>query len=180
MRNGLMRVTGAVAVVLALGGESHAGGLFLSEFGTNDVGLAGAGWAARAQDASTVFRNPAGMSFLAGNEVMIGTQLLYGDAKFTNAGSSAFLGNANGGNPIGAIPSISTFLTHQVGHDFTVGFGVLSNFGLTLKYDGNWLGRYYAQESSMVGVSFVPTASYRVNDKISVGGGLNVMVAQVK
>ena len=39
----------------------HAGGLFLTEFGTEDVALAGAGWAARAQDASTLFKNPAGM-----------------------------------------------------------------------------------------------------------------------
>ncbi|MGB5056240.1 MAG: outer membrane protein transport protein, partial [Nitrospirales bacterium] len=45
---------------------AQAGGLFLTEIGTPDVGLAGAGWAARAQDASTLFKNPAGMSFLEG------------------------------------------------------------------------------------------------------------------
>ena len=43
---------------------SRAGGLFLTEFGTEDEALAGAGWAARAQDASTLFKNPAGMSRL--------------------------------------------------------------------------------------------------------------------
>lgn len=169
-----------VAVILALAGASEAGGLFLTEIGTNEVGLAGAGWAARAQDASTLFRNPAGMSFLEGNQAMAGAQLLYGDIKFTNTGSSGFLGTENGGNPIDVFPSASGFYTHKLGQDFTVGFGVLSNFGLGLKYDGNWIGRYYAQESMLAGVSFVPTASYRVNDKISIGGGLNVMVAQLK
>lgn len=171
-----------VAVILALVGASEAGGLFLTEIGTNEVGLAGAGWAARAQDASTLFRNPAGMSFLDGNsQAMFGAQLLYGDIKFTNGGSSGFLGTGNGGNPVDVFPSASGFYSRNIGHDFAVGFGVFSNFGLGLKYTGgDWVGRYYAQESMLAGVSFVPSASYRINDKISIGGGLNIMVAQLK
>ena len=43
---------------------AFAGGFFLYELGTPDVGLASAGYAARAQDASTVFTNPAGMTML--------------------------------------------------------------------------------------------------------------------
>ena len=43
-----------------------AGGISLYEVGTADVGLASAGYSARAQDASTVFTNPAGMARLAG------------------------------------------------------------------------------------------------------------------
>ena len=58
---------------------------------------------------------------------------------------------------------------------------MLSNFGLGLKYTGgDWIGRYYAQEALLAVVSFVPAASYRVNDKISVGGGLNIMGAEFK
>ena len=34
-------------LILALTEASEAVGLFMSEIGTNDVGLAGAGWAAR-------------------------------------------------------------------------------------------------------------------------------------
>ena len=40
----------------------------LYEVGTADVGLAAAGYAARAQDASTVLTNPAGMTRLDGNQ----------------------------------------------------------------------------------------------------------------
>jgi long-subunit fatty acid transport protein len=40
--------------------STQAGGLYLYELGTPDVGTAAAGWAARAQDAATVFTNPAG------------------------------------------------------------------------------------------------------------------------
>ena len=111
---------------------------------------------------------------------MFGAQILYGDIKFTNGGSSAFLGTNNGGNPVDVFPGASAFYTHKVGQDFTVGFGVFSNFGLGLKYTGNWIGRYYGYEDILAGVSFTPAASYRVNDKISVGGGLQIMVAELK
>jgi hypothetical protein len=54
-----------ITLVLALLGSavlipvsSMAGGLLLFEVGTADVGLASAGYNARAQDASTVFTNP--------------------------------------------------------------------------------------------------------------------------
>lgn len=56
-----------LTVGLMMPNASHAGGLFLTEFGTEDVALAGAGWAARAEDASTLFKNPAGMSRLEGH-----------------------------------------------------------------------------------------------------------------
>lgn len=170
----------SLAIELTVPNVSSAGGLFLSEIGTNDVGLAGAGWAARSQDASTLFRNPAGMSLLEGNQAMFGAQILYGDVKFTNGGSSAFLGTQSSGNPVDVVPAASGFYTHKIGQDFTVGIGMLSNFGLGLKYTPGWTGRYYAQEALLAGVSFVPAASYRVNDKISVGGGLNIMVAEIK
>lgn len=50
-----------LAVVAATSGTALAGGLMLYEVGTADVGLASAGYRARAQDASTVFTNPSGV-----------------------------------------------------------------------------------------------------------------------
>lgn len=171
---------GLFALALAAPRAADAGGLFLTEIATDDVGLAGAGWAARAQDPATLFRNPAGMSLLEGNQALAGAQLLYADLKFSNEGSSAFLGNQDGGNPIGVFPAASGFYTHSLGQDFKVGFGVFSNFGLGLKYTADWVGRYYAKEAFLAGVSFMPAASYRVNEWLSVGGALNIMVAQLK
>jgi long-chain fatty acid transport protein len=46
----------------------YGGGLYLYEVNATEVGLAGAGWAARADDASTVFTNPAGMTRIANSK----------------------------------------------------------------------------------------------------------------
>ena len=157
----------------------EAGGLFLTEFGTNDVALAGSGWAARAQDPATLFRNPAGMSLLEGNQALVGAQLLYGNGGFSPGGGTTTSGGG-GGNPIGVLPAASAFYTRHLGRDVTVGFCVLSNFGLGIQFDGDWVGRYYVKQDILVGVSFVPAASYRVNEWLSIGGGLNIMVAELK
>ena len=156
----------------------QAGGLFLSEFGTEDVALAGAGWAARAQDASTLFKNPAGMSRLEGNQFQGGLQLLYFQGGFSP--EVAQHGGGGGGNPVGVLPGASAFYVHSLGKDFKVGLGMLQNFGLALGYDDGWAGRYYVKQTALVGVTFAPVASYRVNEQISIGGGPNIMVGYLK
>jgi long-subunit fatty acid transport protein len=61
--------------------SAQAGGIALYEIGTPDIGLASAGYASRVQDASTVFRNPAGMSVLEGAQLQVGAQLTYGSGR---------------------------------------------------------------------------------------------------
>ena len=55
LRLGIVVLLGLVLSVA----NSQAGGLYLYEVGSPDVGLAAAGYAARAGDAATVFTNPA-------------------------------------------------------------------------------------------------------------------------
>jgi len=175
----LTLVLAAVVMMVALANESKAGGLFLSEFGTEDVGLAGAGWAARAQDASTLFKNPAGMSRLEGNQFQGGLQALYFQSGGFSGTNTPFGGNG-GGNPVGVSPAASGFYVHSLGKDFKVGLGMLGNFGLALKNDQDFLGRYYVKQATLVGITFAPVASYQVNEYISIGGGPNIMLAYLK
>ena len=71
------------AVALLFPAFAEAGGISLYEIATSDVGLASAGWAARAQDPATLLKNPAGMSRLEGNQFQGGAQLLYGSVGFS-------------------------------------------------------------------------------------------------
>ena len=153
---------------------SHAGGLTLYEIGTADVGLASAGWAARAHDPATLLKNPAGMSRLQGNQFQGGLQLLYASIGFTPGAGTTVSGN-NGGNPIGLLPGASMFYVHGLGQDFKVGLGLFSNFGAVMNYEAGWVGRYYAIENTLIGVSIMPGLSYRINEYLSIGAAANVM-----
>src|SRR5512145_3139711 len=145
MKGSTLRTILAVATTACatLAQNTQAGGLFLYEIATPDVGLASAGYAARADDASTLFKNPAGMSRLEEAQLQGGLQALYGSVSFTaNANASAQLGNDNGGNAIGWLPGASLFVALPVAEKWRVGFGTLSYFGLAQDYGDDWVGRY--------------------------------------
>lgn len=169
-------ISGALACCALAIDTAHAGGLILYEVATPDVGLAAAGYAARASDASTVFTNPAGMSQLEGTQVAAGLQALYGDVGFTpDANTSTRLGTDDGDNAIGWLPAASTFLVVPLGEKWRAGLGALSYFGLAEKYNDDWVGRYYLEEGILLGLSLTPSVSYKVTDWLAVGAGLNAM-----
>ena len=148
----------------------------LYEIGTPDVGLAAAGYAARAQDPSTLFTNPAGMSRLEGSQFQAGAQLLYGSIEFSpDANTGPLLGSESGGNAVGALPAGSLFYTQALTERFSVGVGVLSYFGLAQDYEDDWVGRYYLQDGDLLGLSVMPAVSYQATDWLSIGVGLNAM-----
>jgi long-chain fatty acid transport protein len=168
---GLAFVSGAVLPL-----PSRAGGIVLYEIATPDLGLASAGYAARAQDASTVFKNPAGMSRLEGSQFQGGLQMLYGSVEFSpDANTSPLLGEINGGVAIGALPAASLFFTQALSDRFAVGFGTFSYFGLAEEYDDHWVGRYYAQKNVLLGISLMPAVSFKATEWLSIGAGLNAM-----
>jgi long-chain fatty acid transport protein len=99
-----------LTAVLIMPASVWAGGLCLYEIGTPEVGLASAGWAARAQDASTVFTNPAGMTRLRQSELQVGLQPLYLGVEFdldSNTTVSGSSGDATDWMPAGS-PTFAT------------------------------------------------------------------------
>ncbi len=158
-----------------------AGGITLYEVGTADVGLASAGYSARAQDASTVFTNPAGMTRLTGDQFTLGTQIFHADVGFAIAqGTTPALGDDAGGNPIGWFPGGGMFYSHSMSPDLKVGVAITGNFGSVVKYDADWVGRYRAREGTLLGVSILPSAAWRVNENLSLGASLNAMYGKLK
>ena len=164
-------VAGAVATQSA-----RAGGIMLYEIATPDIGLASAGYAARADDASTLFKNPAGMSRLEGSQLQGGLQALYGSVSFSpEASTSARLGNDDGGNAIGWLPGASLFVVMPLGEKWRVGLGTLSYFGLASDYNNDWVGRYYVEKSALLGMTLMPSVSYQATEWLSIGVGLNAV-----
>ena len=173
---GWLSIGVVTACCAAITQTARAGGIILYEVATPDVGLASAGYAARADDASTLFKNPAGMSRLEGAQFQGGLQALYGSVSFSPDGSTLVDGGgSDGGNAIGWLPGGSLFVVAPLGEKWRVGLGSLSYFGLMEDYDDNWVGRYYVQQSALLGMSVMPSVSFQATEWLSIGAGLNAM-----
>ncbi|MFJ4248146.1 OmpP1/FadL family transporter [Pseudomonas sp. NPDC089741] len=159
--------------------QAYAGGIMLYEIGTDNTGLANAGAAARAQGPSTIASNPAGMSYLPGTQITGGLQVLYGNLSFNRDGNTNGTGS-NSGNALDPIPGGSFFISHELDEHWSVGFGNYADFGLAANYDNDWSGRYFAQNASLAGLSFVPSVAYRFNEQWSLGVGVKAMYGMLQ
>jgi len=156
---------------------SHAAGLWLYEQATPDMGLAAAGRAALAQDASTAAANPAGMTLLERDQLEGGLLGIFVTAKF-DSDSTTFTGG-DGGDAGGFVPAGSFSYVHGLSPDLKLGVTMGSNFGLGLDYGSHWSGRYYVQEGELVVMGINPNIGYRLNDWLSVGAGVSILYGKL-
>ena len=157
---------------------STAGGLYLNEFGTPSMGVAGAGASSVANDASTSFHNPAGMTRIKGNELMGTAGLLNARVEF-DPDSSTPIPGGDGGDAGGPAPIIGGFYVHSLSDKWKLGANLITITGAVLDYDDDWTGRYLNTEVTLLTMTFYPSIAYKVNDWLSVGGGPQIMYADL-
>lgn len=161
------------ALVLGLfAGHASASGFQLLEQNASGIGTAYAGSAAVADNASTVFYNPAGMTQLRDREISVGVSAVTPSFKFSDRGSDGVAAGEGGdGGGTSFIPN--AYLSAALTKDLYVGLGISSPFGLKTEYDNPWTGGAQAQKFEIRTVNVNPSLAWRVNDKVSLGFGLN-------
>jgi long-chain fatty acid transport protein len=163
-------------------GTAGASAFQLLEQNASGLGNAYAGQSASAQDASTIFFNPAGMTKLPGKNAVGALNAIKPSAKFSNAGSTnAPLQPSLGGNGGDAgdwafVPN--AYFSWQLTPQLFVGVGVNAPFGLKTEYDSTWVGRFHAVESELKTINVNPSIAYKVNEMISLGAGINYQRAE--
>jgi long-chain fatty acid transport protein len=162
-------------LLLAFSGAASASAFQLWEQNASGLGTAYAGSAAIADNASTVFFNPAGMTQLGGFQLSAGVAAVKPNFEFSNDGSSGLLGaGGNGGNAgnLAAVPN--AYFSMQLTPNLFIGFGVSAPFGLATEYESaTWMGSYQAVKSEITTVNLNPSIAYKLSDKVSLGFGLN-------
>ena len=146
---------------------AQASALYFYEIGT---ALAGAGQAARAQDASTIVTNPAGMTRLPDHMFTGGLQAMDGDVSYTLEDET---GRKSPGDIMRFFPNASAFYAQKVNDDLYAGIGLYGNYGLGIDF-GNWSGDRLIKKSTMVAMTLSPSLAYKLSDRVSVGGSVNV------
>lgn len=169
----------AALVMLLAAAPAHAGGLGLYEVGVPDLGTASAGRAALAADASTTWGNPAGMTRLDGTQVLFGLQPMVVTSEF-DVGSRSTTPGTSGGNAGGFVPSGGLYAVYSILPELKVGASLNSPVGGSLRYDDDWVGRYYTTEAEILTFNFNPVIAYRVVPWLSLGAGFSVQWAKLK
>lgn len=168
MKKVMLKTTLGLAVTLA-SSQIFASGFALNEQSVSGMGTGFAGRSSSADDASTVFGNPAGMSRLSGQQVTGGIAVIDASTDIKDA-SGKYPGTNKGDMvPFTGVPM--GFYTNKLNDQWAVGFGVYAPFGLVTDYEGGFQGRAFGKKSEVKVVTLQPTVSYAFNDKVSVGFG---------
>ena len=167
-------MSSCLAVLLCA--DVAASGFALIEQSGSGLGNAYAGGAAGAEDASTIFFNPAGMSRLPGKQAVLALHTIKPQAEFSDTGSSAASGRPLGTAPAkgGSSATIPNgYFMMDINPQTQFGLGVNVPFGLETNYPSGWVGRFQALKSRIETINVNPSLSFKIAEGISIGAGVN-------
>lgn len=162
---------------------AFASGFALLEQSSSRLGTAFAGTAAAADDASTIFYNPAGLSKLTDTQFLVVASGVLIKSEFNNQNSQNALGQPLGGEggdagDWNAVPA--AYFALPINDQFAFGFGINAPFGLKLEYENGWMGRFQALNNEIQTYNFNPSLSWRVNKQLSFGIGADYQRIQAE
>src|SRR5262249_46587805 len=151
---------------------------------------------AKADDASAVFYNPAGLARQYGLHVYVGGMLIFGRTRTTEdpvvqgansqpvvegmtgeATSEANNGTA-GHFKVGFIPNV--YASYGLDHNVAVGVGLFTNVGLKSVWPEDWPGRLLATYSDLESMTLNPALAWSPVKWFSVGAGIDLTWARAK
>ena len=157
---------------------SQAAGFGLAEVGGSGLGNAFAGGAAVAEDASSIYTNPASMTYVQGMQAVGALHLINPNAEFNNQGSvpGTFRPLGGEGGDAGDLAFVpNMYFKMDFSDRLKFGLGINAPFGLKTEYDKNWLGRFQGIKSDLKTININPALAFKVNDQLSLGFGVSAM-----
>jgi len=165
--------------------HAQAAGFYIQEQSVKALGSAFAGSVSSLDDASTVYFNPAAMTDLDNAQINAGVHILIPNADLTDTGSTIPFGGApagggDGGNPFDTTPIPNIYAVIPVTDRIAIGVGVNAPFGLGSDYGDRWFGRFDSTQTDLKTVNVQPSAAYKINNTISIGGGVDIQYADAE
>lgn len=149
-------------------------------FGSQSVSAQGTAHAnsAEANDATTIFYNPAGLTRLDSAQLSVGATVVIPNSSYSDQGSRTYLNRPTGGNDGGTfVPSAvlapSFYFAKPVNDKVRLGLGLFVPYGAKLDYDKQWAGRYALDKIELETLNLNPTIAFKLNERHSLGFGLS-------
>ncbi len=167
-----------LALALAVGtGQALAAGFALYETSSRGIALGGATLGS-SQGAATIYDNPAGMTALPGSSMEVGFAVIHPCMDIdvaTPAGKKRYSPDDKW------FPPPFAYYTRQMSDELWLGVGLYSPYGLGVEHDAaDWPGRYNSVETLITAFDLNPSIAYKVNDRLSLAAGLQIMYFDIK
>lgn len=174
-------------MAVAFAGGAHASGFALQNQNGAGTGYAFAGSAAVAEDASTVWFNPAGMTYLPmGHNFSFAGSVIQRSLKYNEQATTPYLGQPGifpvGGSSEGGGASLipALYWSYAISPALRVGLGISGPYGSETEYGNNYAGRFAAYYTKIDTIDINPSIAYKFNDIVSVGFGVNYAKTEVE
>jgi long-chain fatty acid transport protein len=152
-----------------------AQGYGVYEQGACAVGRGGAAVAAPCEDGSSIFYNPAGLAFESATILSAGGSIISPRGTFTDdvTGRVSRLRDRNYFAP-------AVYYRRNLPRRLALGVGLFAPYGLTTDWPPESQGRFLGYKSLLESIYVQPTVAFRVNERIAVGGGLDITYLHVQ
>jgi len=160
--------------LLAVPVSARSSGFALESQGARATGFSGA-YVAQAADPSAIYYNAAGIGFLKEKHLYIGGAFGSLSTDFVGSGPNPPAGTTeHSARGLGVLPSV--YYSQQVAQKAVLGVGFNAPFGFRSQWDNpdQFSGRFICLDCRIRSWSLNPTLAYRIEDRLSVGFGLDV------
>ncbi|OQQ00112.1 aromatic hydrocarbon degradation protein [Vibrio campbellii] len=179
MKTNKTLLSAAVAFgLLSTSSVANAAGFQLAEYSATGLGRAYAGEAAMADNAGAQWRNPAMLTYLEGTQVSVGA--IYVNPNIDVDGTSTFLNGPNKASSHdfahdAVIPNF--YLSHQYNDKFAIGLAFGTNYGMETDLGKDFAAANFGNEASVTSMEANLNAAYKLNEALSIGGGIRYIIA---
>ena len=128
----------------------------------------------RVEDPSAVWYNPAALIRLEGNQLYLGTSVIHTGGDFTPRGSDIRID----ANRVTSFP-VNLYFSRKTSEDAVFGFGIYNPFGLTTEWPEDSQASFINTRTRLRVFYITPSIGYKITPNISIGGGVDFVVADL-
>jgi long-chain fatty acid transport protein len=175
----------AINTLALMSSSVFANGFFLPQQNVTNLGMAYAGTASLAEDASNGFYNPAGLTRIdANDQVVVGAVMVYPNTTLDVTSAASTTGVAltpsTGVRPDNKAVIPNMHYAHRVNDRWSLGASIVSTFGSKTNYPEDSIARYVATRSELLTVDLAPSVAYKFNLHFSLGLGPDILYTKAK
>lgn len=171
----MKKVLASLAAGLLLSGSAMASGYQVVLQGSRVTGLGNCGVGYVAGAASLWF-NPGAMGMVEKSSIMLGANGVNSKIKYLSPSPSTY--TAESESPLGT--PFFAYGVYKINDKLVAGLGVVTPYGSTVKWNPDWEGQFVLRDLSLSSFYIQPTVSYKINDQLSIGAGVDFAIGSVE